>query len=48
MKDAFIALLLMLPFLFFIVWMWGWSVGYRDATEDERKRKADGGYSGGY
>ena len=43
MKDAFIALLVMLPFLFFIFWMWGWSAGYRDAKVEERKRKANGG-----
>ena len=43
MKDAFIALLVMLPFLFFIVWMWGWSVGYRDAKVEDRKDKANCG-----
>ena len=42
MKDAFIAMVIMLPFLFFIVWMWGWSAGYRDAKVEERKRKANG------
>lgn len=42
MKDAFIALLVILPFLFFIVWMWGWSVGYRDAKVEDRKDKANG------
>ena len=43
MKDAFIALLVILPFLFFIFWMWGWSAGYRDAKVEERKRKANCG-----
>ena len=43
MKDAFIAMVIMLPFLFFIVWMWGWSVGYRDAKIEDRKDKANGG-----
>ena len=43
MKDAFIAMVIMLPFLFFIVWMWGWSVGYRDAKVEDRKDKANGG-----
>ena len=41
MKDAFIAMVIMLPFLFFIVWMWGWSVGYRDAKIEDRKTKAN-------
>lgn len=39
MKDAFIAMVIMLPFLFFICWMWGWSVGYRDAKIEDRKTK---------
>lgn len=39
MKDAFIAMVIMLPFLFFIFWMWGWSVGYRDAKIEDRKTK---------
>ena len=43
MKDTFIALLVVLPFLFFIVWMWGWSAGYRDARSEDRKDKANGG-----
>ena len=43
MKDAFIALLVILPFLFFIFWMWGWSVGYRDAKVEDRKDKANCG-----
>lgn len=43
MKDTFIALLVVLPFLFFIVWMWGWSAGYRDAKVEDRKDKANGG-----
>lgn len=46
MKDAFIALLVILPFLFFIVWMWGWSVGYRDAKVEDRKDKANCGKNG--
>lgn len=48
MKDAFIALLVMLPILLFTFWCWGWSVGYREAMDYERARKADLGYSGGY
>lgn len=47
MKDAFIAMVIMLPFLFFIVWMWGWSVGYRDAKIEDRKDKANCGQNGG-
>ena len=47
MKDAFIALLVMLPFLFFIVWMWGYSLGYRDAKIEDRKDKANCGQNGG-
>ena len=41
MKDTFIALLVALPFLFFIVWMWGWSAGYRYAKIEDRKDKAN-------
>ena len=42
MKDAFIALLVLLPFMLFIVWVWGYSVGYRDAKVEDRKDKANG------
>lgn len=43
MKDTFIALLVVLPFLFFIVWMWGYSLGFRDAKVEDRKDKANDG-----
>ena len=43
MKDAMIALLVLLPFMLFIVWVWGWSAGYHDAKVEELKRKANGG-----
>lgn len=33
----------MLPFMFFIVWMWGWCVGYRDAKIEDRRDKANCG-----
>ena len=42
MKNAFIALLVLLPFMLFIVWAWGYSVGYRDARVEDRKDKANG------
>ena len=42
MKDVFIALLVLLPFMLFIVWVWGYSVGYRDAKVEDRKDKANG------
>ena len=42
MKDEFIALLVLLPFMLFIVWVWGYSVGYRDAKVEDRKDKANG------
>ena len=45
MKDAVFALVVLLPFLFFVVWTWGWSVGYRDARVEDRK-KAKGGSIG--
>ena len=41
MKDLFIAIAIMLPLLFFVVWMWGWCVGYRDAKIEDRKDKAN-------
>ena len=43
MKDLFIAIAIMLPLLFFVVWLWGWSVGYRDAKVEDRKDKANCG-----
>ena len=43
MKDVFIALLVLLPFLFFIVWIWGYSFGYRDAKIEDRKDRSNGG-----
>ena len=41
MKDVFIALLVLLPFMLFIVYVWGYSVGYRDARVEDRKDKAN-------
>ena len=43
MKDAFIAFVVLLPFLFFIVWMWGYCFGYRNAKLEDRKDKANRG-----
>ena len=43
MKDVFIALLVLLPFMLFIVWVWGYSVGYRDARVKDRKDRSNGG-----
>ena len=43
MKDLFIALLVLLPFMLFIVWVWGYSVGYRDAKVEDRKDRSNGG-----
>ena len=43
MKDVFIALLVLLPFFLFIVWVWGYSSGYRDAKIEDRRNKANGG-----
>ena len=40
MKDAVFALVVLLPFLFFVVWWWGYSFGYRDAKVEDRKEKA--------
>ena len=42
MKDVFIALLV-LPVLFFVVWMWGLSVCSRDDKVKDRKNKANCG-----
>lgn len=46
MKDVSIALLVLLPFMLFIVWVWGYSVGYRDAMVEDRKEKAKCGSIG--
>ena len=46
MKDVLIALLVLLPFMLFIVWVWGYSLGYRDAKVEDRKEKAKGGSIG--
>ena len=43
MKDVFIALLVLLPFMLFIVWMWGYSLGYRDAKIEDRRDKENCG-----
>ena len=43
MKDVFIALLVLLPFMLFIVYVWGYSVGYRDAKVEDRKDRSNGG-----
>ena len=43
MKDAFIALLVLLPFMLFIVWVWGYSSGYRDAKVEDRKDRSNRG-----
>ena len=43
MKDVLIALLVLLPFMLFIVWVWGYSVGYRDAKDEDRKDRSNGG-----
>ena len=42
MKEEFIALLVM-PVLFFVVWMWGLSVCSRDDKVKDRKDKANCG-----
>ena len=42
MKDAFIALLVMIV-LFFVVWMWGLSVCSRDDNVKDRKDKTNCG-----
>lgn len=41
MKDVFIALLILLPFMLFIVWVWGYSSGYRDAKIEDRKDRSN-------
>ena len=46
MKDAFIGMVIMLPFMFLIAWMWGYCLGYRDAKVDDRKTKANRGSTG--
>ena len=46
MKDVFITLLVLLPFLFFVVWWWGYSFGYRDAKVEDRKEKTKCGSIG--
>ena len=43
MKDAVFAFVVLLPFLFFIVWMWGYSSGYRDAKVEDRKDRSNRG-----
>ena len=43
MKDAFIALLVLLPLFLFIVWWWGWAVGYGEAKLEDRKDWSNGG-----
>ena len=43
MKDLFIAIAIMLPLLLFIVWMWGYCFGYREAKLEDRKDKANCG-----
>lgn len=43
MKEGMIALLVLLPFMLFIVWAWGYSVGYRDARVEDRKDRSNGG-----
>ena len=46
MKDAVFAFVVLLPFLFFVVWWWGYSFGYRDAKVEDRKEKAKCGSIG--
>ena len=43
MKDVFIALLVLLPLFLFIVWRWGWAVGYSEAKLEDRKDRSNGG-----
>lgn len=43
MKDVFIALLVLLPLFLFIVWWWGWTVGYSEAKLEDRKDRSNGG-----
>ena len=43
MKDAVFAFVVLLPFLFFVVWWWGWAVGYGEAKLEDRKDRSNGG-----
>lgn len=43
MKDVLIALFGLLPFMLFIVWVWGYSSGYRDAKIEDRKDRSNCG-----
>ena len=43
MKDAFIALLVLLPLLLFMAWWWGWCIGYQEARSKDRRDRDDGG-----
>ena len=43
MKDAVFAFVVLLPFLFFVVWWWGWAVGYGEAKLEDRKDRSKGG-----
>lgn len=46
MKDVVIALLIMLPFMFLIAWLWGYCLGYRDAKVEDRRDKVNCGSIG--
>ena len=43
MKDAFIALLVLLPLLLFMTWWCGRCVGYQEAKSKDRKHRDNGG-----
>ena len=43
MKYAVFAFVVLLPFLFFVVWWWGWAVGYGEAKLEDRKDRSNGG-----
>ena len=43
MKDAVFALLVLLPLFLFIVWWWGWTVGYSEAKIEDRKDRSNSG-----
>ena len=43
MKYAVFAFVVLLPFLFFVVWWWGWAVGYGEARLEDRKDRSNGG-----
>ena len=43
MNDVFIAFLVLLPLFLFIVWWWGWAVGYGEAKLEDRKDRLNGG-----